>query len=339
MLQLNKIMKMTMMTNDELYILYQSTLASDIEEKSFRVARINSDLPHRIGCSNEGYPMLFIECADNEKVSDIKLSLFRSLFNRKCSLSDVESKSVTDKVFTIIQMNSTDQDLIKYFLQVMTIVLQKLPVRPEVVLLKEEISKVIEIFTLQHKFSKEIVRGLWAELLVIERSKNPDYLIKAWHVEPEDKYDFNDSIDKIEVKSTSGIDRSHIFSIEQLFPNDSADLIIASVFVNASGIGKSIFDLSDMIVSRISNTESNLKLMEIILTTIGPHVNECSNMKFDYNYAADTLEFFDSKVIPAIQKKDVPPEVNSVHFRSNLADVPSINITGYKENSQLFNSL
>lgn len=329
----------SMMKNNKLYVLYQSTLASEIEANSFRVARINNELPHRIGCSNEGYPMLFIECEDNEKVSDIKLSIFRSLFNRKCTLSDVENKSIIDKVFTIIQMNSEDQDLIKYFFQVMSIVIQKLSVRPKVCLLREEISKVIEIFTMQQGFSKEVVRGLWAELLVIERSSNPEYLIKAWHEEPEDRYDFNDSNDKIEVKSTFGDNRTHVFSLEQLHPNDSANLIIASVLVNSSGIGKTIFDLADLISSKISSTECNLKLMEMILTTIGPHISECANMHFDYNYATDTLKFYDSRIIPSIKKEDVPAAVSAVHFRTDMTDVPSIDITGFKNNSQLFDSL
>ena len=144
----------------------------------------------------------------------------------------IDNKSVIEKDFTIIQMVSDDQDLIKYFFQVISIILQRLPSRPKVSLLKEEISKVIEIFMAPLRFSKETVRGLWAELLVIERSSNPEYLINAWHVEPEDKYDFNDATDKIEVKSTAGDKRSHIFSLEQLSPEDGSSLLIASVFVN-----------------------------------------------------------------------------------------------------------
>lgn len=314
-------------------------MTSDTEEGCFRVASISKEVPHRVGCSNEGFPMLFIECEDKEKVSDIKLSLFKVLFNRKCSLTEIDNKTCSEKDFTIIQMASDNQDMIKYFFQVMSIVMQKLPAHPKVKKLKEELSKVIDIFTIEQKFSKEIVRGLWAELLVIERSSNPEYLIKAWHEEPEDRYDFNDSIDKIEVKSTAGDSRVHMFSLEQLDSNNSANLLIASVFVNATGIGKSIFDIVDMISSRISDTECGLKLMEVVLMTIGPHVEESSNMHFDYNFAVDTLRFYDSKVIPAIKKEYIPSDVSAVHFRSDLTDVSSIDITGVNENSLLFSSV
>ena len=184
-----------------------------------------------------------------------------------------------------------------------------------------------------------MVRGLWAELLVIERGSDPEYLIRAWHEDPEDRYDFNDSIDKIEVKSTSGDQRSHLFSLEQLNPNDSSNLIIASVFVNPTGIGKSIFDLMDMISPRLKDTDCSLKLTEIVLKTIGLHLEECRNLHFDYNFATDTLTYYDSKVIPTLDKNSIPSTVSAVHFRSDMSDVPSISVTGFDENSILFKSL
>ena len=327
---------MTMM--NQLYNLYEKTLKSEVDDNSFRVLSMEF-LPHRVGCSNEGFPMLFIECCDKDHLSDIKLSMFRVLFNRKCSLADIDNKIVTEKDYSIIQMISDDQDLIKYFFQVITIVLQRIPTNPKVKTLKEEISKVIEIFTVPPKFSKEVVRGLWAELLVIERGSDPEYLIRAWHEEPEERYDFNDSIDKIEVKSTSGDQRSHLFSLEQLNPNNSSNLIIASVFVNPTGIGKSIFDLIDMISSRVKDTDCSLKLSEIVLKTIGLHLEECRNLHYDYNFASDTLTYYDSKVIPSIDKNSIPSTVSAVHFRSDMSDVPSISVTGFDENSSLFKSL
>ena len=68
--------------------------------------------------------------------------------------------------------------------------------------LKIEIEKLINLFTKFSKPALKTIQGLWAELLIIEQSKNPDYLIQSWHSSTTDKYDFNDGIDKIEVKST-----------------------------------------------------------------------------------------------------------------------------------------
>ena len=122
---------------DQLYNLYQKTLKSEVDNNSFRALSMEF-LPHRVGCSNEGFPMLFIECCNNDHLSDIKLSMFRVLFNRKCSLADIDNKSVTERDYSIIQMVSDDQDIIKYFFQVITIVLQRIPINPKVKTLKEE---------------------------------------------------------------------------------------------------------------------------------------------------------------------------------------------------------
>ena len=62
-------------------------------------------------------------------------------------------------------------------------------------------------------------------------------------------------------------------------------------------------------------------------------------MHFDYSFASDTLAYYDSKVIPSIDKNAIPSTVSAVHFRSNLTDVPSISETGFDEQSVLFNSL
>jgi len=328
-----------MTTNNNLYALYQKALLSDIDNGSFRAVSIDESIPHRVGCTNDGFPMLFVECEDTEKISDIKLSLFRVLFTRKCSIADIENKTVSEKIFTLIQMSSKDRELIAYFFQVVSIVMKRLPVRPKVSILKEELSKIIEIFNSSRKFSKDLLKGLWAELLIIERSSNPEYLIRAWHESPEDRYDFNDSRDKIEVKSTSGDYRSHVFSLEQLSPNDSSNLLVASVFVNATGIGKNIFDLVDMISIKIKNTECNLKLVEIVYKTIGPNVEECLSTHFDYIFAVDNLRYYDSKVIPSIKKEAVPPFVSSVHFRSDLTEIPSVDVSDMDYNSMLFDSL
>jgi hypothetical protein len=62
-------------------------------------------------------------------------------------------------------------------------------------------------------------------------------------------------------------------------------------------------------------------------------------MFFDYNLAMDSLTYYDSKVIPSIDINSIPAAVSSVHFRSDLSDVPSISETGGDENSMLFSCL
>ena len=187
------------------------------------------------------------------------------------------------------------------------------------------------------QISKEAVKGLWAELFVIERSKNPLYLLKSWHVSTDDKYDFNDGTDKIEVKATSNDERMHHFAIEQLHPNTDSQLLVASLIVVNSGLGTGIFDLVDSISSRVTDTDALLKLNEEVLQTIGSHIDEAKELKYDYTLAKDNLKFYNYKDIPAIAMQDVPMGVSSVHFASCLKGLDAVKLR--KMSGNLFNSL
>ena len=263
---------MKIMSNREvLYKKFIDLSPTNGESNEFTVDTIIEGRPHKIGVSPEGHVMIFVECSDEKVTSNIKLKMFNVTFNRLCKLNNHDN--TVEKKYGIIKLISNSIDIQKYFLDVMCIVIKKLPVLPKVEQLKREVSKVVSLFTSMPQISKEAVKGLWAELFLIERSRNPLYLLKSWHVSTEDKYDFNDGASKVEVKSTTGSERKHVFSIDQLNPESGTDLIIASTFVIQTGIGKSVFDLMDMISLSITTDEGLLKLQEVVLTTIGAHID------------------------------------------------------------------
>lgn len=320
---------------NELYNRFKKLSPIEDENSEFSVVTISRSYPHKIGMTSEGYPMLFVECLDEKDTTDINLKLFKVSFNQLCQLR--EREVTYDKKYTIIQLNSNNIDFQKYFLEVMCLIFEKLPSKPTVEQLKKEVSKLISMFTGNPTISKEVVKGLWAELFIIERAKDTEYLIDAWHVSPEDKYDFNDGVDKIEVKATSNVERVHHFAIEQLNPNKESQLLIASCIVISTGIGESIFDLVDKISKKITNIDLVLKLKEIVMKTIGGHFNEVRNLKFDYSFAKDNLKWFDYKTIPAIKLSSIPESVTNVHFASCLKNIKE---TNYKAtNSKLYKAL
>lgn len=327
---------MKIMSNrEDLYKKFIDLSPINGENKEFTVDTIIEGRPHKIGVSPEGHVMIFVECSDEKVTSNIKLKMFNVTFNRLCKLNNHDN--TVEKKYGIIKLISNNIDIQKYFLDVMCIVIKKLPVLPKVEQLKREVSKVVSLFTSMPQISKEAVKGLWAELFLIERSSNPLYLLKSWHVSTEDKYDFNDGVDKIEVKSTSNEERIHHFAIEQLHPNKESQLLIASLIVVNSGLGIGIFDLVNSISSRINDTDALLKLNEEVLQTIGCHIEKAKEIKYDYTYAKDNLKLFDYKVVPAIDLKDVPLGVSSVHFASCLKGLDDVKVS--KLSGNLFNSL
>ncbi len=306
-------------------------------EDGFNVVSISETSPHRLGITPEGYPIFFIACSSSERVSDIILRLFKVLFNRQCTISDTVTGSDIQDTFSIIQLSSLNPDFQKYFLEVVYLLLCRLEDKPTVNVLKAEVSKLLSLFTSVKSISKEVVRGLWAELILIKQSSTPSYLIRSWHIMPEDKFDFNDGIDKVEVKSTNGSKREHTFALEQLKPNKGSRLLIASMFVSQTGVGKTIFDIVDDISSNISDVDVLFKLREETTQTIGTHIEEVSSMFFDENVSLDSLQFFDYTSIPSINTENVPPEVTGVHFRSDLSDVSPVD--SFDQDSVLFKSL
>ena len=308
------------------YSIYE--IFADLQHKgtnnkdSFSVASLPFSRKNKIGISSKGYPMFFIECNNATYSLDINLELISVLFNRTCRLS--ENNKQSDNIYTIISLKTENIDFQQYFLEVVCIVLKQLPENPSHRQLKAEIQKLIELFSRFNRPPCKTIQGLWAELFVIEQAQYPEYLIQSWHSLPEDKFDFNDGHDKIEVKSTSTARRIHSFALEQLNPNKNSNLLIASVFVIQTGQGKNIFDLIDSICKRVQNLQLQFRLNEILSQTLGSDFDKVFDMYFDYQQAADTLAYYDFKDIPTINSNDIPEEISNIRLDCDISHVGTI---------------
>jgi hypothetical protein len=302
------------------------------------VESVPFSIQHKIGISNEGFPLFFVKCNNEAKSIDINLELISVLFSQECNIKEKEDNS--NDIYTIVLLKTLNIDLQQYFTDVFSIILQQLKPIPSERDLYREVRKVIDLFSSIAKPPVKSIQGLWAELLVIEKAINPEYLINAWHISPSDKFDFNDGKDKLEVKSTSKSKRIHRFSIEQLNNNPGSDLLIASTFVIETGSGKSILNLRDDIVSMISNINVQLRLNEIIYKTMGNEYEKLGEIFFDYQLASDSLSFFEVTDIPRIHIDTIPFQVTNVTFDSDLSSIPTILEKEYDiQNSILFKSL
>ncbi len=316
-----------------------SNLKNEIPKNKvgFSISNLPKVKNHKIGLSKDNLPLFFIKCEEvsTEKVLDYSLDNISIHFNQKCQLK-VRDKKVTEGNYTIIALKTDSVELQEYFLNIIYFVILKLPKISKLKELKIEVEKLIALFTKFSKLPKKTIQGLWAELLVIEQSSDPEYLVKSWHVSSKDKFDFNDGIDKIEVKSTTKSKRIHNFSLQQLNPNKSSKLIIASVFIIETGKGFSIFDLVKYIDNRIKNSEVISIINEVIIDTLGSDFEKSFEHFFDYQFAKDTLAFFESEKIPSINLTSISKEVSNIHFDSDLSNVEKFN---KKSNSLLHKAL
>lgn len=282
------------------------------------------DSHHKLGVSCEGYPIFFVKTStEKPDVHDLHLDIFSVEYNQKCTLKEGGQEASSD-IYSILTLQNCDEPLQRYFIEISLLILENLCEVPSRRELSIQIDDLIAIFTALREKGKKTVQGLWAELLVIERSRHPEVLINAWHNAPKAKFDFTLGYDKLEVKSTSGDDRVHHFTIEQLLPSEHSHLLIASVFVRESGGGPGglcIRDLYDRICKRVTNIDSRLKIQKVLGETIGNDYSKLDSEFFDYATASDTLAYYDSESIPHIDKTYVPASISKVEFDCNISGV------------------
>ena len=320
----------------ELFFELQSNLP---ESGKFGVKSLSFSNLVLLGISPEGNPIFFIEKDFKNNTKDFKLALISVLFNRDCSLILDNGKTI-EKKYSLIVLHSDDYDMRQYFLNVVVLLFQKLPQDPSQKELIDEINKLILLFSASAKPAMKTIQGLWAEMLIIEQSTNPEYLIRSWHSSPNSKYDFNDGQNKLEVKSTSQTKRIHSFSYDQTIPNPNSRLLIASIKVIETGVGKSILDLRDNICKRVSDLNLQYKVNEMILSSLGSDFSNISDLYFDYQYAIDETAFIESENIPTIPKDSIPNELSNIKFSCDLTNIQSVKKEQLRNSTEiLFRSL
>lgn len=282
---------------------------------------------HKLGKTEEGFPEFYISSDGKEgHPKSTQLEYLDVCYDSPCSIN--ENGVTHQQPFCVLSLRRTGDSLHLYFITIILRIIDNLPPIPTSRNLAVEFDSLISIFAPSHKYNEDKVKGLWGELLVIEQSKMPEMLIEAWHRHTNDKFDFTSGKDKIEVKSTSGDERKHSFSIGQLNPSKNSNLVIASIVVRPSALsetGLSVKNLFDKIQAKINSTQTKLKLLKGIANIIGIESNAFFSLAFDYVTACDTLQYYDSNSIPHIDLSLVPDGVSDVSFTSSLKGVEYLN--------------
>lgn len=284
---------------------------------------------HKLGLSENGCPIFFIKCDDKDNTYYPSYNLGIEVdFGEDCTILNGKKK-ISGK-YTLITLKEDSENLLPYFLDIVLIVVKSIPPNSSLQLVKSEIDKLIVMFSNILGEGTGDIQGLWAELLIIEQSKSPEYLISSWHVVKTSLFDFNNGEDKLEIKSTKNNERKHTFSLDQLIKNKSSNLIIGSVLIVITGQGKNVFDLISSIEKRVKDKNLLITLGRIVSETLGNKINEANDIFFDYATAKDSVEFFDVNDIPKLSPKSIPPEITNVHFDCNLSKLKGANLKKYK---------
>jgi len=313
--------------------LYDKLLEGSLPvEGTYKIIDIPNYPNHKIGIDyNTSLNILLYTSGDRPKVfPSRRFKYFELLFNRKCRIAnekDFSNDKIIEEYYTILTLKPINRDLQIYFLSLCNNILEKVGNIPSASIVAIEINKILSLF--QHLSNPPIntIQGLFGELLIINKSNSPEYLVKAWHIKENALYDFDDGIECLEVKTSSNSKRIHTFSQTQLNPKIKKDIHVASILVQQSDFGYSIFYLADLIREKISDANLLHKLNEMIFKSIGNEVENLSDIKFDYDYSIESIQFFNIKDIPKIQSSHVPKGISALKYNVSLEESHPSNIT------------
>lgn len=325
------------MKADNLYGRFLTLEGGPASPDAINVLPFTDGSPHRFGVSPCGEPVFFVCCADHMSAASVHLRLINVDFNVECCLNT--DGVITLGRFCVVRLLTRQADLVRHFVEIFDLSISSLPEKPATEQFAAEVETLVQLFSGLGRCSLSVLQGLWAELFIISRSHNPLQLVRAWHVNANDRFDFNDGTDKIEVKSSSNSGkRIHSFAVEQLNAGQSSNILVASVPVVECDTGITVRDLEDSIVKRLDDLEARIKLKSVILKVVGlPEDCDAYNVGFDSAIAKDGLAFFDSVDIPKIEVSDIPSQVSNVHFSVDLSGVKPVSPTSI--NSLLFHCL
>jgi len=292
---------------------------------------------HRLAKDINGYPSLLISTKESPAINrpaPIKLEHLEVIYDIECRISHKET--LENSKFTVISCTDQDIFLQEYFLRIGNAVIAVIGDSPSHRQVAKAVGDLVELFRVMNEAPRKSVQGLWAELLLISLATGPISLIRAWHRNPSDKFDFGSGNQRVEIKSATSRLREHHFSLDQLKPPSSVDVLIASVFVERVGTGTSLAELAESVRLKISKEpELLLYLDQVMGNTLGNDWRSVAKDKFDLKLAKKSLMFFLPENIPCIDS-DLPKGVSDVHFKVDLSGSQSIDKKSEKLKDGIF---
>jgi Putative PD-(D/E)XK family member, (DUF4420) len=201
---------------------------------------------------------------------------------------------------------------------------------------REALDRLVELFRALERPPRASVLGFWGELFVMSCATDVVTMGRAWHLLPEERFDFSLGSQRLEVKAASGRRREHHFALEQLLPISGTQAIIASLLLERSSAGASISDLLESIrAAARDDAELLLHIDRVVAGALGSAWRRAMDERFDDRLAASTLASFDPGTVPKPTSAP-PPEVSDVHFRADLSHCAAMPLEGLREEGGLF---
>jgi len=297
----------------------------------------------RIAKDSEGQPVLLFALDTDTpgiKLRSYRLKYIEMIHNVTCHIT--ESGMSATHTFTLVRFTSQSERMQEYFLEYASSLVQIIEGNPTVEVFSESIDMLVRIFGALSEPPTKNIRGLWAELFIIDSSNDPTILLSFWHAHPEQKFDFDAGTEKLEVKSSSSLERSHYFSSDQVNPAAREKILIASVFVQQAN-GDDGYSINDMINSISAKLHGNFELISklslIVAKTLGSSMESEIDTKLSYATAQQSLAFYNTDDIPKILDAQISKDVSEVRFKSSLRYAKPTDVSAIANKGRLWSAI
>lgn len=296
------------------------TLAAGV----FAVAAIPGFDHHFVGRDGDGRACLLLGSTDSGVRAPVRLGGLDVQYALSCM---VRIGGVDDqRVLTVCTSTTRSAEAERYFLHVMTALLQLVGDAPSLSVLAEAITELAGIFQRLSSRPKESVIGIIGELVLIANASDPPAAALAWRIDPDERYDFTAGDLRLEVKSSGTRRRVHSFSYEQCDVPGGCCGIVASTFIERGAGGMSVEDLLGVISRRLIKSPNAMFHVERTLAaTLGAELPSALTFSFDFALASAELSFFDLFEVPAI-RGPLHPSVTQVRFASDLSAISASDV-------------
>ena len=283
--------------------------------------------PYKILISkNElGYPSIFFKTTSTRIPSSSDLKHLIVEIGYEYNLKLPNKKKLKD-TFSKVTLASADPELLSIFCSCISSLINLIKIPTTDVIFDQEFSKLIEIFRSLESTPQKKIRGLWAELFLIQESASVVSAMKFWHESPNATYDFSDKKFHIEVKSTTSDIREHTFSLSQAHAPKEHTCLIASALLMEDHKGANIQDLVNKIKNKLSKApQLQIKLDTQVTSLLGSNFLKSNSHRFNVSYARKHLKFCNLNEIPKIDASYLDdPQLSEIKFKSNIEGANSL---------------
>lgn len=275
---------------------------------------------YHLGRTDSGDICGLIETATASAGGDVQLRNLRVRQGIRCRVRSPEGAETTIQGSLVI-CHTGQPALIDLFLRLYADAVDDLGPAPSGAAVSSWLQTLATLLSRLEQGARRTLQGLWAELLVIRELGDVARLLRRWHADPRERFDFLGSSFALEVKSCQDFERVHDFSLEQLRPPDGLEAWIASVVVRQDLTGVSVLELAAQLETEITDRAQRALFRDMVLASGGAALDDNDHHRFDLATARASLKLLDTVAVPSL-RETLPPEVMSVRLQVRCATVP-----------------